>query len=557
MARDLNEVLDDIGLGRYHFVQLLLIGGVLISDGAEILVSSSLLTALKGIWDLSSLVRGLMMSTIFVGVFIGGLIGGHIGDMYGRRKALIISYVGIIIFGTGSAAAQGPISMLILRFFFGASFGCGMGPGVAMQVESAPSQWRAHIVNLGGIWFTIGEVYTAVLLIIFMPDLTDPDGTRWRWVTLLSNVPGFLLLPFTFFLLQESPHFLLAQRRHAEAVYTLRYIATMNNQEDKVADLDASDPDRRLAIPSAGDESGEEKDAEEEASSSSAAGASLLESGGERRGSRRTSESSVRSLELMAHEDAPPKRQTLKESLGVLFSKDYRSIVLGGAYLCFLGNFLFYGLTYSLPQIFEKLGKHFDLSPAVQVLIISICDLPGVLLAFFLIHAKSIGHRDGLVMLAACAAVLSLTLISIDHGEEGLYVGLPSAYLVKYVSSAFFTLAYVYLSEVFPSRVRVGGLSICISAGRVGSITVPLIVEALHTKGFVLGEHAPFLLLTAGLCVFAIIVIKLTLHFELKNAPLQDARPKEASESELSEEDKMGKGKKRPTPVPEGPAPAG
>lgn len=511
----------------------------MISDGAEILVSSSLLGALKEAWHLTPMVRGAMMSTIFVGVFVGGLVGGSIGDAYGRRKAVVLAYVGLCVFGLGTAAAQGPISMLAFRFFFGASFGCGMGPGIALQVETAPSKWRAHILNLGGLWFTMGEIYTSVLLILFMPDLTDPTGTNWRWVTGLSMIPGFVLFPFTWLLLQESPPFLLGQGRRTEAIQALEYIAHMNNQGDKVEGLDGTDPVLRLQSPMpCDDEDGVQSSTPAEATSS------LLESetsngvdssglrarvvgraskDGEGSLSQGLAEGSRSIAEQMEEERKSAKRITVKESMGVLFSEKYRAIVFGGAYLCFLANFLFYGLTYTLPQIFASL--HHDLEPAFQVLIISICDLPGVLLAFFLIRSTWIGHRDGLVMLAAAAAVLNLTLISIDHGKTGLYVGLPSAYLAKYMASAFFTLSYVYLSEVFPAKVRSSGLSICIAAGRVGSMIAPLIVESIHKKGFELGAHAPFLILTSMLCLVGIAIIRSTLHFELKNAPLQEGIP--------------------------------
>lgn len=515
MPRDVTQVIEDVGMGTYQFVQLLLIGGVMIADGAEILLSSSLLSALKTLWNLTPLMRGAMMSTIFIGVFLGGLLGGRIADSHGRRMGILVSYTGLIIFGTGTAAAQGPISMLVMRFLFGASFGCGMGPGMAMQVETAPSNWRAHIVNLGGLWFSIGEIYTAVLLVIFMPTLTDPDGSHWRWVTVLSMVPGLLLFPFTYFLLQETPSFLSSQGRKDEAIRSLQYIATMNGEASKTANLDSDDPDLQLVC-------AEVPEAEDSAAQSSDSGqaSSLLEN----------SASSGGDAHDVQLSDAPQQRQSaVLETASILFSSEYRSIVIGGCYMCFLANFLFYGLTYALPQIFSKLGH--ELEPAVQVLIISICDMPGVLLAFFLIYSKHIGHRDGLVILATAAAVFSITLVSIDHGLEGLYIGLPSAYLVKYVASAFFTLSYVYLAEVFPSKVRASGVSLCIAAGRLGSILSPIIVELLHVKGFKLGEHAPFLMTTAVLCILAIAVIKLTLHFELKNAPLQERLPGQQSDS--------------------------
>ena len=53
-------------------------------------------------------------------------------------------------------------------------------------------------------------------------------------VTGLSMLPDLLLFPFTWLLLQESPHFLLGQGRRTEAIQALEYIAHMNNQGEKV-----------------------------------------------------------------------------------------------------------------------------------------------------------------------------------------------------------------------------------------------------------------------------------------------------------------------------------
>lgn len=539
MGKDLNEILDNIGMGPYQIVQVLLIGGVLISDGAEILVSTSVLTSLSTQWGLTPVIRGAMMSMIFVGVLCGSLIGGQIGDAFGRRRGVLLAYVGIVTFGLITAAAQGPISMMICRFFFGLSFGTGMGPGVALQVETAPAKWRAHILNLTSLWFMLGEVYTSVLLIMFMPNLEDPDGTKWRWVSILSMIPGILLFPFTYFLLQESPHFLVVNERHVEAVDTVKYIATMNHQTDVVEDLDGTNEDKQLTLP-AGNVGMEASLHASVSDGAGGAGEAMLRMGS-RRSSRRGSNASASARDIEAFNAQQTSGARLKESLSdqmqVLFSKEMRLILIGGCYLCFLGNFLFYGLTYSLPQIFKELTHSF--SPSVEVLIMSLCDGPGVLLAFFLIYQSRFGHRASLALLAGAASILSLSLISIDHGDDWLILGLPSAYLLKYVSSAFFTLLYIYLSEVFPSRVRASGLSLCIAAGRVGSITSPLAAEMLKMPNFKLGEHAPFLLVISGLSLVAILMIKFFLHFERKNQPLQDAFVEDKEEDPVLQKEEI------------------
>mmetsp|Transcript_70857 Transcript_70857/g.122735 ORF Transcript_70857/g.122735 Transcript_70857/m.122735 type:complete len:523 (-) Transcript_70857:162-1730(-) len=510
MARDLNDILDEIGMGRYHLVQLLLIGGVLISDGAEIMVSSSVLNALKDVWHLSGLVRGAMMSIIFVGVCAGGFIGGALADTYGRRISILTSYMGIVLFGAASAAAQDPISMVCLRFCFGASFGLGNGAGISLQVETTPSHWRGHVVNLSSLWFTLGEIYTAAILMVFMPDLTDPAGELWRYVTLLTIVPGLILLPFTVLLLHESPHFLLIKGRYEEAVATTQYMALLNGKAEVANDLVGNDPSQTLSrkLPNASEHT------------------ALVE----RRRSFGSTSSSMPAAEASLAAAAGSQARSVRSCWEMLFGQEYRCIVLGGAYICFLGNFMFYGLTYSLPQIFAVLKQ--EMRPALQILITSLFSLPGVVVAFFLLSSNRIGHRNGLAILAGMAAILQLLMISIDHGEKWIYLGLPAAYFAKWTATSFFTIAYVYLGEVFPSSYRAIALSFCLSAGRLGSISAPLLFQLCHKKDFVVGEHSIFFMITATFALIGVLVIKLALYFELKNEPLQDFAPVEGKRQE-------------------------
>lgn len=487
----------------------------MISDGAEIMVSSSVLGALKDVWNLSGLVRGAMMSIIFVGVCVGGFIGGAMADAYGRRISILSSYIGIVIFGAASAAAQGPISMVCLRFCFGASFGLGNAAGVSLQVETCPTNWRGHVVNLSGIWFTLGEVYTACILMVFMPDLTDPAGEVWRYVTLLSIVPGLILIPFAFLLLHESPHYLLTKGRYDEAVATTQYIAQLNSKTEAANELAGDDPSRKLAskLPNVNEHTALVARRRSFGSTSSAAQAALVAGAGRQEGQAGQGQAS-----------------SVRSAWSILFGIDYRCIVLGGAYICFLSNFMFYGLTYSLPQIFGHLRA--EIKPAFEILITSLFSLPGVLLAFFLLASQSIGHRNGMAILAGASAIFQLMMISIDHGEKWIYVGLPAAYFAKWTATSFFTIAYVYLGEVFPSSCRAFALSFCISCGRLGSILAPVLFQVCHKKDFVLGEHAIFLIMTAAFALIGVLVIKLALYFELKNEPLQDFTTDEGKKQE-------------------------
>eukprot|EP00439_Symbiodinium_sp_Y106_P045047 s1940_g5.t1 len=218
---DLDEITEDIGLGRFQLLQQLLVSGVRLADGAEILISSAVLSILQQEWELSPALKGSMMSIIFIGVFFGNLMGGPAADAYGRRLAVLLAYFGLVFCGLCSAISIGPMSMLTARFFFGLFYGFGMGPSLTLQVEICPKAWRGHMVNVNNFFFTLGEVYAAWLLWAFLKDLkqtSDEELESWRYVTALAVSPALLILPFAVLLLYESPHYLVVCGKHDQAV---------------------------------------------------------------------------------------------------------------------------------------------------------------------------------------------------------------------------------------------------------------------------------------------------------------------------------------------------
>lgn len=517
--KDINHLIEEVGMGRYQTMQLFMIGGLLVLDGAEILLSSSILAALEEDWGLTQKMRGFMMSAIFVGIFCGNLIGGSLADSYGRRGVIIWSYVLGLIFGLLSAMAPGQWSLLFGRFFFGCSFGLGISPGVSLMVESAPASWRGHVMNLGGIFFSFGEIFAAVLLIWFMPEIKGAEAAHhWRYVAALGIAPGAFLFPMVALFLKESPHFLSVKGRYVEAVAILRYMAITNGVENEVRDLlEAAQAEAARAEEEAGQQ-------QQQQAAPTAAGSSGQEGEGGACAGTGEAVDGCSPVPLVSAAGTRKAEGTLRQRVALLMTSDLRSIVVGGAYLCFLSNLLFYGLTYALPIIFSSI--HVPFSAAFQVLIVSICDLPGTLLAFFLLYSKDIGHRDGLTALALTGAVAMMTLVTLDFGSEYIWVALPSTYLAKYVSSAFFTLTYIYLAEVFPSHCRATALAVCMSVGRLGSIFAPVLFEATTSED----AHGKFMALASGLCILGVVAIKLLLHFELKNAPLEEEAAQPAKE---------------------------
>lgn len=471
---DLDEITEDIGLGRFQLLQQLLVSGVRLADGAEILISSAVLSILQQDWEMSPALKGSMMSVIFIGVFFGNLIGGPAADTYGRRVSVLLAYFGLVVCGLSSAASTGPSMMLVARFFFGLCYGFGMGPSLTLQVEICPKAWRGHMVNVNNFFFTLGEIYAAWLLWAFLKDLKQSsDEESWRYVTALAISPALLIFPFALLLLYESPHYLVTKGRHEQALAVVRSMAVQNGQAQAVAHLEVSTATTTMGGP----------------------------------------EMPTTRTRLIA----PPQETQNRSWFDVFFRSEFCSIIIGGSYICFLANFLFFGLTYAMPQVFRVVHSPFH--PATQVLVVTSADLPACLLASLLIRSQVYGHRDSLTALAIVLAMLLPTLMIIEHGDSSLVTAaIYSCFLAKCAVTTFFTIAYVYVTEIFPSSCRCTAASACMAGGRVGSILAPFAFEVLAHRE----SHLLFWLLSSLLCIGAVLVIKHCLTFELKGEPLED-----------------------------------
>merc|ERR1719281_255545 len=93
-----------------------------------------------------------------------------------------------------------------------------------------------------------------------------------------------------------------------------------------------------------------------------------------------------------------------------------------------------------------------------------------------------------------------------------------SFFAFKLFSSMLFGLVYVYSIEVYPTVARATGTGICITMGRVGAITSPLIYEWL-SEGT--GHFIAFFGVLVGICLVDVVLV-LMLPYETKGCMLKD-----------------------------------
>lgn len=173
----------------------------------ETLESISLDLAFSG----STMAEGLVVSTCLGGAFLGSLLSGWIADGVGRRRALQLCALPMIIGASMSATTKNLWGMLLGRLFVGT--GMGLGPAVAALYVSEVSP--AYVRGTFGSFTQISSCL-GLLGSLFMGLQAKGIVGWWRacfWVSVIPAALLALLMEFS----AESPHWLFKSGRTAEA----------------------------------------------------------------------------------------------------------------------------------------------------------------------------------------------------------------------------------------------------------------------------------------------------------------------------------------------------
>jgi len=451
------HAIDKMGFGRFQVMLLVMTGGVMFSEGAEMLVMGSITMLLHDHWELSAFLRGLMVAIVFVGFSVGNLLSGMIGDRWGRRRGILLSYAIIGTCGFFTASAWSPQMMVCFRFLVGVGCGIGFPTIYAFIPEVCPTELRSSICTLMIGFMPIGELYAAILVLCIDPDLKHTSGhceagyfpsrnmmkpyeCSWRALCEYSAIPAFVFFGLALCFLHESPQFLAVQGRYDELENVLRKMAAMNGA---TLDLD------RLRA------------------SFGAATRNNLE------------------LQHVGH------KYSFRDSVRTLAQPYFRFTTIFMFFAHFTKDFSVFGLSYVLPQYFMFLRS---LVTGVQLIIVAALALPGVLFAFCATKVSSVGHIISLITSAGMCACFSVGMLEAIPD----WVSAVCAYLTKVFALAYFIITVVYTTEVFPTDIRNTAVGICTCMGRLGSISAPLLFELTlsYSKSFDVFTWSLFVLMT-------------------------------------------------------------
>ncbi|MBI2172396.1 MAG: MFS transporter [Chloroflexi bacterium] len=215
---NLTERLDRLPLGRFHFLLFALMFASLAFDHLDQVVISFSLPHYREEWGLSVRMASLNPTGGLAGTFIGALIGGMLGDRIGRKRTLLI---GLTMFSTGMVLKGLSPNFVVFNIvcWTGA---LGVGSAIPLTftllAEYAPAKYRGTVlVTMGIMAIIVGYLIASLGALFLLP------AFGWRALFLMGSSSYLIVILLAAFV-PESPRFLLAKGKLAEAVHVVRRV---------------------------------------------------------------------------------------------------------------------------------------------------------------------------------------------------------------------------------------------------------------------------------------------------------------------------------------------
>jgi putative MFS transporter len=223
-VRDVEQVLHDGGLSRFHRKAVLVTGAAWTFVAMEILLVGFVAPIFAVQWGLDGRMQGLVNSAALAGSLCGSLVLGRLADRIGRRAIFQYAILWYAVFTAVTALAWGPWSVMAFRFLAGLGLGGLLVVDPSMLAEYLPPQRRGRLLVFLDFWWPVGLLLATALSWVFLGPTFDRFGEwSWRYLFLAASFPAFLAFVVRR-TLPESPYFLARCGRRKEAAEVLEEI---------------------------------------------------------------------------------------------------------------------------------------------------------------------------------------------------------------------------------------------------------------------------------------------------------------------------------------------
>lgn len=231
-ASELITRMESVPFSRWHVKPRVIMGSATFFDAFDALSLAFVLPVLISLWNLNPGQIGILIGSGYLGQAIGAIFFGWLAERFGRVfsakwTVLLMSVMSI------ACVFSGNFEMLLLfRFIQGIGVG-GEVPVAATYInELSVAHGRGRFFMLYEMIFPLGLMLSAQIGTFVVPSF------GWKWMFLIGGIGGLIVF-FFFFMLRESPRWLISKGKYDEAE---RIIEEIEESTDKRLSVNVRPP---------------------------------------------------------------------------------------------------------------------------------------------------------------------------------------------------------------------------------------------------------------------------------------------------------------------------
>ncbi|WP_342497689.1 MFS transporter [Bacillus sp. FSL R7-0672] len=227
-ASQLLTRMESVPFSRWHLKPRIIMGSATFFDAFDALSLAFVLPVLIGMWSLSPAQIGLLIGSGYIGQAIGAIFFGWLAERRGRVFSAKWTILLMSVMSFACVFSGNFMALFIFRFIQGIGVG-GEVPVAASYInELSRAQGRGRFFMLYEMIFPLGLMISAQIGAFVVPSF------GWKWMFLIGGIGGLIVFVF-FFMLRESPRWLISKGRLDEAERIIEEIEASTDKRMPVA----------------------------------------------------------------------------------------------------------------------------------------------------------------------------------------------------------------------------------------------------------------------------------------------------------------------------------
>ncbi|WP_342499928.1 MFS transporter [Bacillus sp. FSL M7-0791] len=236
-ASQLLTRMESVPFSRWHLKPRIIMGSATFFDAFDALSLAFVLPVLIGMWNLSPAQIGLLIGSGYIGQAIGAIFFGWLAERRGRVFSAKWTVFLMSIMSIACVFSGNFMALFIFRFIQGIGVG-GEVPVAASYInELSRAQGRGRFFMLYEMIFPLGLMISAQIGAFVVPSF------GWKWMFLIGGIGGLIVFGF-FFMLRESPRWLISKGRLDEAERIIEEIEASTDKRMPVANQVSSSTEK-------------------------------------------------------------------------------------------------------------------------------------------------------------------------------------------------------------------------------------------------------------------------------------------------------------------------